>query len=149
MRSFTERVKRDQERQGLYVFKVLKGIRPLERESIDLICMKNGVLWKVRKMKNKQIFDIEKALDEKRAMQKNFIREHNYPSSVWTLVIEHLERIKGKGKWKMQISKEEMETILLMYRVVKAEGQESDTMRYLTERIKKEKRKWKKFEMRS
>lgn len=42
-----------------------------------------------------------------------------------------------------------METILVMYRVVKAEGQESDTMRYLTERIKKEKRKWKKFEMRS
>ena len=47
---------------------------------------------------------------------------------------------KGKGEEKkVIISEEEMETILVMYRVVEAEGQESDTMYYLTERIKKEK----------
>ena len=39
----------------------------------------------------------------------------------------------------MIISKEEMETILVMYEVVCAEGQESDTMVNLVERIKKEK----------
>ena len=49
-------------------------------------------------MGNKQIIDIEKALDEKRTMQKNFIREHNYPSPVLTLVIEYFEGIKGKEK---------------------------------------------------
>lgn len=53
---------------------------------------------KGKKNGTKQIIDIEKALDEKRTMQKTFICEHNYPSSVLTLVIEHLERIKGKGK---------------------------------------------------
>ena len=39
----------------------------------------------------------------------------------------------------MIISEEEMETILVMYRVVEAEGQESDNMINLVERIKKEK----------
>lgn len=43
MKSFTDRVKRDQEKhEGMHVFKVSKEIRPLEREPIDLICMKNG-----------------------------------------------------------------------------------------------------------
>ena len=39
----------------------------------------------------------------------------------------------------MMLSEGEMETILVMYRIVEAEGQESDTMYYLVERIKKEK----------
>lgn len=39
MKSFTERVKLDQEKQDLHVFKVIQSIRPLEREPIDLICM--------------------------------------------------------------------------------------------------------------
>ena len=43
MKSFTDRVKYDQEKhEGMHVFKVSKEIRPLEREPIDLICMKNG-----------------------------------------------------------------------------------------------------------
>ena len=42
MKSFTDRVKRDQEKQDMYVFKVPKDIVPALRESIDLICMKNG-----------------------------------------------------------------------------------------------------------
>ena len=41
------------------------------------------------------------------------------------------------------INEGEMETILVMYRVVKAEGQESDIMVDLTKRIEKEKRRWK------
>ena len=47
---------------------------------------------------------------------------------------------QGKG---MQISKEEMEAILVMYRIVCAEGQESDIMVGLAKRIEKEKRRWK------
>lgn len=43
----------------------------------------------------------------------------------------------------MIISKEEMDTILVMYRVVCAEGQESDIMVDLAKRIEKEKRRWK------
>lgn len=39
MISFGERVKRDQEKQGLHVFRVPKDRRPLLREPIDLICM--------------------------------------------------------------------------------------------------------------
>ena len=42
MKSFTERVKRDQEKQGLHVFRVPKDIVPALREPIDLIGMKNG-----------------------------------------------------------------------------------------------------------
>jgi len=48
-------------------------------------------------MKNIQTIDIEKALDEKRTMQKIFTREHGYPSSVLTLVIAYFEERK-KGK---------------------------------------------------
>ena len=43
----------------------------------------------------------------------------------------------------MIISEEEMEAILVMYRIVCAEGQESDIMRDLAKRIEKEKRRWK------
>ncbi len=39
MKSFTDRVKRNQEKQGLYVFKVPKSVDPQIREPIDLICM--------------------------------------------------------------------------------------------------------------
>jgi len=43
MKSFTEHVKRDQEKhEGMHVFKVPKDIVPALREPIDLICMKNG-----------------------------------------------------------------------------------------------------------
>ena len=45
-------------------------------------------------MKNTETINIEKALSEKRAMQKKFIREHDYPSSVLTLVIAHFEERK-------------------------------------------------------
>ena len=48
--------------------------------------------------------------------------------------------IQGSTK-QMQISKAEMETILVMYMVVRAEGQETNTMVNLVERIKKEKKK--------
>jgi len=41
----------------------------------------------------------------------------------------------------MKITKEEMETILVMYGIVCCEGQESGTMVNLVERIKKEKKK--------
>lgn len=48
MKSFTEAVKYNQEKQGLHVFKVSKDIIPLEREPIDLICMKNGKVTFIR-----------------------------------------------------------------------------------------------------
>ena len=48
------------------------------------------------KMKNNQILDIEKALEEKKAMQKIFTREHDYPSSVLALLIEYFEERKKR-----------------------------------------------------
>jgi hypothetical protein len=48
MRSFTDRVKRNQENQGLHVFTISKNVVPLERELIDLICMKHGVTTFIR-----------------------------------------------------------------------------------------------------
>ena len=49
---------------------------------------------------------------------------------------------KGKGEEKkMQIDKEEMDAILAMYEVAICEGQETDAMIHLVERIKKEKPK--------
>ena len=39
MKSFTERVKRDQEKQDFYVFRVPKDMVPALREPIDLICI--------------------------------------------------------------------------------------------------------------
>ena len=63
----------------------------------------------------------------------------------YTLCKECGERVLNEGrKRKMQISKEEMEAILVMYRIVCAEGQESDIMVGLAKRIEKEKRRWKK-----
>ena len=48
---------------------------------------------------------------------------------------------KGKGEEKkMMPSEGEMDTILVMYEIVCAEGQESDTMANLVGRIKKEKK---------
>ena len=47
-------------------------------------------------MKNIQPINIEKALSKKRAMQKNFTREHGYPSSVLTLVIAYFEEGKKR-----------------------------------------------------
>lgn len=48
-KSFTEHVKRDQEKQGLYVFRVPKDIVPLLREPIDLICInKHGKVTFIR-----------------------------------------------------------------------------------------------------
>ena len=48
---------------------------------------------------NKSIVDNKKALQEKETMQKHFIREHGYGSSVLELLIEHfkeeLEKEKG------------------------------------------------------
>lgn len=40
------------------------------------------------------VLNVDKALDEKRQMQKLFFREHGYPSSVLEIVIEHLEGLK-------------------------------------------------------
>lgn len=48
MKSFTDRVKRDQEKQGLHVFRVPKHIVPALREPIDLICMRNGITTFIR-----------------------------------------------------------------------------------------------------
>lgn len=48
MKSFTERVKRDQEKQGLYVIKVARDVIPPERELIDLITAKNGKFTFIR-----------------------------------------------------------------------------------------------------
>ena len=41
-------MKRDQEKQGLYVFRVPKDVAPPMREVIDLICMKNSVTTFIR-----------------------------------------------------------------------------------------------------
>ncbi len=49
MKSFTERVKRDQNAQGQYVFRVWKPQNSeLKHEPIDLICMKHGVTTFIR-----------------------------------------------------------------------------------------------------
>lgn len=47
-------------------------------------------------MKNELIVDVEKALSEKKAMQKVFIRENGYPSSTLTLLISYFEERKEK-----------------------------------------------------
>ena len=49
-------------------------------------------------MKNKPIVDIEKALSEKKATQKIFIRENGYPSSVLALLIAYFEERKEKNE---------------------------------------------------
>lgn len=49
MKSFTERVKLDQEKhEGLHVFKLSKDMIELKREPIDLITMKNGITTFIR-----------------------------------------------------------------------------------------------------
>lgn len=45
-------------------------------------------------MGDKFILNVDRALDEKRQMQKLFVREHGYQSSVLEIVIEHLEGLK-------------------------------------------------------
>ena len=47
-------------------------------------------------MKEEEIINVERALEEKKAMQKIFILEHSHPSSVLTLLITYLEERKGK-----------------------------------------------------
>lgn len=42
-------------------------------------------------MKTKPVIDMEKALQEKETMQKHFVREHGYKSSVLVLLIEHFK----------------------------------------------------------
>ena len=46
--------------------------------------------------KSKQIVDVEKALEEKKTMQKVFAREHGYSSSVLALLITYFEEAKEK-----------------------------------------------------
>ena len=43
------------------------------------------------KHKTKPVLDIKKALQEKETMQKHFVREHGYESSVFVLLIEHFK----------------------------------------------------------
>ena len=45
-------------------------------------------------MKMKPIVNVEKALSEKKAMQKIFLRENGYPSSVLALLITYYEERK-------------------------------------------------------
>ena len=48
MKSFTDHVKRNQEKQDLYVIKVARDMNPGERELIDLITAKNGKFTFIR-----------------------------------------------------------------------------------------------------
>ena len=43
-----------------------------------------------------ELIDVEKALEEKKTMQKVFYREHGYPSSVLALLITYFEERKQK-----------------------------------------------------
>jgi len=45
-------------------------------------------------MKNNRIVDVEKALSEKKTMQKIYLRENGYPSSVLSLLITYFEERK-------------------------------------------------------
>ena len=49
-----------------------------------------------KRKKIEGVIDVDKALEEKRTMQKQFKREHGYSSHVLDLVIEHFEEMKGK-----------------------------------------------------
>ena len=49
-------------------------------------------------MKDRQIINYEKALEEKRQMQEIFFREHGYPSSVLALLITYFEKRKEVKK---------------------------------------------------
>ena len=54
MKSFTERVKRDQEKQGLHVIKVAKNVHRQQEEPFDLITAKNGKFTFIRARGNGQ-----------------------------------------------------------------------------------------------
>jgi len=47
-------------------------------------------------IEDKMLLNVDKALDEKQQMQKIFVRENGYPSSVLEIVIEHFEGCKVK-----------------------------------------------------
>ena len=47
-------------------------------------------------MKPKQITNVEKPLEEKKAMQKAFTREYGYPSSVLTLLIDYFRGLQKR-----------------------------------------------------
>ena len=47
-------------------------------------------------MKTNQTLNYEKALEEKKQMQKIFIRENGYPSSVLALLIAYFEKERKK-----------------------------------------------------
>lgn len=49
----------------------------------------------MRDIEDRLILNVDKALDEKKQMQKIFVNEHGYPSSVLEIVIEHLKGIQG------------------------------------------------------
>ena len=49
-------------------------------------------------MKTEPVIDIEKALQEKEVMQKHFIREYGYTSSVFELLINHFKEQLKKQK---------------------------------------------------
>ena len=49
-------------------------------------------------MKNKPVIDVEKALQEKEIMQKHFVREHGFRSSIIDLLIEHFKEQLKKQK---------------------------------------------------
>ena len=51
---------------------------------------------KEEEMKNGQVINYEKALEEKRQQQKTFLRENGYPSSVSELVIAFYEERSEK-----------------------------------------------------
>ena len=56
--------------------------------------------------KTEGVIDVEKALEEKRVMQKQFKREHGYSSHVLALVIEHFEEMLEKSKVKKKGGKD-------------------------------------------
>lgn len=49
-----------------------------------------------KRKKIEGVIDVEKALEEKKVMQKQFVREHNYRSHVLDLMIEHFEEMKRR-----------------------------------------------------
>ena len=49
-----------------------------------------------RNEKTEGVIDVDGALEEKRTMQKQFVREHDYRSHVLDLMIEHFEEMKRR-----------------------------------------------------
>jgi len=52
----------------------------------------------MKKRKIRSVIDVEKALEEKRAMQKQYVREHGYRSYILDLLIEHFEEMQKRSK---------------------------------------------------